>query len=435
MTADTERDRDADLLGRAPSHDIDAERYTLAAMMQSGLAVEEACEVVGPGDFYRPGHSDIFMAIISMYSAQEPVTAVTLRAWMERDFGGPPPALRMRWPLYLADLIGLPVAAVAAEAHARIVWGCSVRRHIEETGHRLAQLATSYREDPAELIADATAALDKLCKDSTTGDNRAMTTDEFLSLDTPFTTPVFDGLLQHQERVVIVGIEGDGKTMLAHQAAYCLGAGIHPFKFRPLTRPGKALIVDLENPIGLLQPRLRDLQELAQRYPGWHPSNVKLWAEPEGIDLTRAREAFRLADLIRSERPDLIVAGPVYQMFEEGDHDNPKHAAICRFFNQMRGRYGCAVWLEHHVPIAQANGKRVMRPLGSGIWSRWPEFGRSLERPGERNGENRSKDGSLILGKFREDRAKGRDWPRKIRKAQSAGEWPWQGIYDDGTFS
>ena len=59
MTADTERDRDADLLGRAPSHDIDAERYTLAAMMQSGLAVEEACEVVGPGDFYRPGHSDI----------------------------------------------------------------------------------------------------------------------------------------------------------------------------------------------------------------------------------------------------------------------------------------------------------------------------------------------------------------------------------------
>jgi hypothetical protein len=411
-----------DEFSRSPSSDLDAERYTLAAMMQSPLAVEQVVSVVGPHDFYRPGHGDIFISMISMYACEEPITPVTLRKWMERDYGGAPPSLRMQWPMYLADLFGLPTTAVEGIHHARIVWECSTRRRVEEIGHRLVQMSVSHGEDPAEMIADAQRQLDLLAAGSTAGDNRALTTDEFLALDTPWTAPVFDGLLHHQEKVVIVGIEGDGKTTLAHQAAYCLGAGLHPFKFRPV-KPGKALIIDLENPQALLQPRLRGLQDLAAACPNWNPANVRLWAEPSGIDLTQASVAFRLADLIRQERPDLIVAGPVYQMFEEGERDNPKHAAICKFFNLMRGRYGCATWLEHHVPIAQSNGKRVMRPLGSGIWSRWPEFGISLERTGR-------KDGALKLGRFRNDRATGRDWPRFIRRSQSAGQWPWEAVYE-----
>jgi replicative DNA helicase len=409
---------------RPPSSNLDAERYVLAAMMSSAMAAEEVCEVISPGDFYRPGHAELFLAMVEMYSAQEPVTPVTLRAWMERD--GVPRSLNMQWPGYLLDLFALPVIGQMGVAHARIVWECSVRRRIEETGTRLAQLATSYTDDPAELIARAQQDLDLLCAGAVPDDNRALTTDQFLDLDVVHTSPVFPGLLWHQERAVIVGIEGDGKTMLAHQAAYCLAAGVHPFTFAGIPA-GRALIIDLENPMALLQPRLAGLQRIAARHAAYKRNNVMLWARPGGIDLTRPAVAFKLADLIRRERPDLVVAGPVYKMFEEGDRDNPKHAAICRFFDQMRERYGVSVWLETHVPIAQTNGKRLMRPLGSGIWSRWPEFGISLERTSR-------KDGALKLGRFRGDRAEGRTWPEFIhRNRMPGGGWPWQAVYAAGT--
>src|SRR5260370_42461230 len=109
-----------------PSSNLDAERWVLACMMSAPLAVEQSAEIIGPGDFYRPGHGEMFYAMVQMYAAQEPISPVTLRAWMEHD--GPPRSLRTQWPGYLADLLGLPVHAYQGAAHARIVWECSGRR-------------------------------------------------------------------------------------------------------------------------------------------------------------------------------------------------------------------------------------------------------------------------------------------------------------------
>ncbi len=186
--------------------------------------------------------------------------------------------------------------------------------------------------------------------------------------------------------------------------------------------------MDLENPQPILQPRLAGLRRVAERSDLWDAGNVTIFARPGGVDLMHAGHAFRLADVVRKTEPDLIVAGPVYKMFEEGERDGPKHAAICRFFDKMRERYGCAVWLETHVPIAQTAGKRLMRPLGSGIWTRWPEFGITLERNGR-------KDKSLTLQRFRGDRAEGREWPDRLtRNLMPAPCWPWVASYPQGTF-
>lgn len=406
----------------APTSNLDAERYTLAAMMSSPQAVDEAAEIVQPSDFLRPLHQDIFLAIVCMASAREPVTPVTLRAWMERD--------RIKVdPLYLADIYGLPVPGPMGAAHARIVWDCSVRRRMAETFSRITQQSASLAYDPAELVAEAQRLLDGLAAGSVPDGNQALTTDQFLALDNNSTRPVIPGLLWHEDRVVVVGSEGDGKTTLAHQVAYALGAGVHPFVPSEQIPPGRALIVDLENPRALLQPRLSELRTVAARQPGWSDRNVMVWARPGGVDLTRPAQSFRLAEVVRQHKPDLIVAGPVYKMFEEtGDRDGHLHAALCRFFDQMRERYGCAVWLETHVPMAQAGAKRVMRPIGSGIWSRWPEFGISLMRSGR-------KDGSLILDRFRGDRDETRQWPESImRNPAFKPRWPWIARYPEGTF-
>ena len=36
------------------------------------------------------------------------------------------------------------------------------------------------------------------------------------------------------------------------------------------------------------------------------------------------------------------------------------------------------MWLEHHAPLGSSMGSRELRPFGSAVWSRWPEFGLSL---------------------------------------------------------
>ena len=37
------------------------------------------------------------------------------------------------------------------------------------------------------------------------------------------------------------------------------------------------------------------------------------------------------------------------------------------------------MWLEHHAPLGSTLATRELRPFGSAVWSRWPEFGISLQ--------------------------------------------------------
>src|SRR5712664_2639524 len=94
-----------------PVNNIDAEKFVLAAMMWSPQAIAECTEIVGPDDFLRPVHRDIFRSMVMMFAAEEPITPVTLLAWMQRD--------RIKIdPVYLADLYGIRVPAPMAPAHA-----------------------------------------------------------------------------------------------------------------------------------------------------------------------------------------------------------------------------------------------------------------------------------------------------------------------------
>jgi len=45
----------------------------------------------------------------------------------------------------------------------------------------------------------------------------------------------------------------------------------------------------------------------------------------------------------------------------------------------IRDYYNCALWLEHHAPLGSSMATRELRPFGSAVWSRWPEFGLALQ--------------------------------------------------------
>ena len=52
---------------------------------------------------------------------------------------------------------------------------------------------------------------------------------------------------------------------------------------------------------------------------------------------------------------------------------------MAKFLDHIRDAYDCALWIEHHAPLGQSQTSRELRPFGSAVWSRWPEFGIALQ--------------------------------------------------------
>lgn len=188
------------------------------------------------------------------------------------------------------------------------------------------------------------------------------------------------GVLERQERVMIVAAEGVGKTMLARQVAICCAAGTHPFT---LTRiePVRTLFVDLENPERIIRRTARRIVDnVRATWPERPVTDAHLWIKPDGIDVLKARDRDRLEEVIERSRPDLLVMGPIYKMFTDPGNRSQEAVVteVAMYLDRVRELYGCALWLEHHAPLGNSLSGRDLRPMGSAVWMRWPEFGYAL---------------------------------------------------------
>jgi replicative DNA helicase len=191
-------------------------------------------------------------------------------------------------------------------------------------------------------------------------------------------------VLERQERVIVVAAEGVGKTTLARQVAICTAAGIHPF-----TRSGMApittLFVDLENPERIIRRMSKQIVGAAEHYRPrkGDPINAHLLMKPDGMNLLGATDRVILEETIEKTKPDLLVIGPLYKAFiDPGGRTSESVAVeIAKYLDYIRWTYDCALWMEHHAPLGGSGG-RDMRPFGSAVWSRWPEFGLTIEPDG-----------------------------------------------------
>ena len=410
--------------------DIEAEQYVLAAMMMHPSAIEESTERLDPDHFYRPSHQVLYRSIVAMYAAGEHVDPVTLRAWVQADGNWRSLGGEADGSMYLAKLFALPANPQSAGYYARIIHGWAVRRAMMEISEKIRCDAMNAAIAPEQTLAHAELELRRAVLGGRKL-TRTYNADEFLDLEFPGSDFVVPGLLGRQERVVVVGGEGAGKTMMSHQLAYATAAGVHPFALRrtPIP-PMRVLILDFENPEPLLQRRLARLRDVAASYPGWDPSRLILHAQPRGADLTDSRAVYALWQVIKDSAPDLIVAGPVYKLVGDLGEDQRLlgHRKVAAFFDQVRSRANCCVWLETHAPYGGGrDGKRELRPEGSNIWAKWPEFGLSLTRGSRRAGPN-----GLEIGQYRGHREEGRTWPSFLTRNMSwgSGGWPWTSNWD-----
>jgi replicative DNA helicase len=192
---------------------------------------------------------------------------------------------------------------------------------------------------------------------------------------------LIDGLIERQERVVIVAAEGVGKTTLARQVAICAGAGVHPFTYMEIP-PVRTLFVDLENPERIIRRQARKLVESIKINYGKRPGEADLYMKPDGINILNPKDRELLERQIVKTDAQLLVLGPIYKSYV--DPGNRSSTAliteVCTYFDYLRANYGVTLWLEHHAPLGNALTGRDMRPADSAVWMRWPEFGFGITR-------------------------------------------------------
>lgn len=191
-----------------------------------------------------------------------------------------------------------------------------------------------------------------------------------------------DGLLERAERVIVVAAEGVGKSMWARQMAIALAAGIHPFTLERI-KPLRTLTIDLENPDKIFRRTSRRIMDVARRMT-WLSDSTPINAEfvllPSGCNLLNASDQQGIERLVEASKPDILFMGPLYKSFIDPGGRSPESIAteLAMFYDRLKERYDCALWLEQHAPLGNSLSGRDLRPFGSAVWSRWPEFGLNM---------------------------------------------------------
>lgn len=215
---------------RQPPQDLDAEQSVLGGMLLSKDAIADVLERLGPGDFYRPAHQNVYDVILDLYGRGEPADAVTVAAELDRRgvlarVGGAP---------YLHTLISTVPTAANAGYYAGIVAEKAVLRRLVQAGTRVVQYGYAGAEgaDIAEVVDRAQAEIYDVTQDRGSADYAPLgdliqdTMDEidaiqsgggmahgvptgFTDLD-ELTTGLHGG-----QMVIVAGRPGQGKSTLA----------------------------------------------------------------------------------------------------------------------------------------------------------------------------------------------------------------------------
>lgn len=138
-----------------PPHDLEAERAVLGGIVLDNPRLNDACEQVQPGDFYRAVHRRIFAAMVDLGERRDAIDLLTLRAELARTndleaVGG---------SAYLSGLTdGVPRSTNVLHYAALVKKHAQRRRLIAAATVMLTQ-AQEAQADPDEVLEDAEKAI------------------------------------------------------------------------------------------------------------------------------------------------------------------------------------------------------------------------------------------------------------------------------------
>jgi 5S rRNA maturation endonuclease (ribonuclease M5) len=229
------------------------------------------------------------------------------------------------------------------------------------------------------------------------------------------------GLLEQGERLILTGFEGQGKSELLRQIAVCVAAGVDPLQFHRI-EPRRVLFIDCENSDRQTRRRLRPLADLlARSYEPVGPKMMYILTRPKGLDLTREDDATWLHERMVAHKPELLIIGPLYKLHAQNPNDELAARQVVMALDDAMATAGCALILEAHAGHGDGKGQRNVRPTGSSLWLRWPDFGYGLVPTGVG-------DDQMEFRRWRGPRGD-RKWPEELHRGNS---WPWEGKWPKG---
>jgi hypothetical protein len=231
------------------------------------------------------------------------------------------------------------------------------------------------------------------------------------------------------ERLILIGFEGTGKSTLCRQFAAMVAAGLHPWDQTEI-EPRKVLVVDAENHPDQVDDSWQVLVELCAEHgrPIERGQLVVMeeWESEIGLDTLEG--SMWLQERVHAYKPDLVVMGPLTNLASRDLRDDEPVRRMRNAVNQARMVCNTAFLMEHHAPHKGPMDKeRQVRPYGSSLFLKWPDYGYGMKPTGT--------DGVFEWFKNRGPRVRSRRWPSWLREGRSGSmEWPWmQCMYDEKT--
>lgn len=200
---------------------------------------------------------------------------------------------------------------------------------------------------------------------------------EFLAQADPGYEWVIEDVLERGDRMIVTGPEGHGKSLFNRTLGICAAAGIHPFTQRFIPKK-RVLSIDCENAERQTRRHWRRMATVVETSQVPVPSGgIRLIHRPAGLDLSRD-DASWLVEQVVNHKPDVLVIGPLYRLHTKDVNEEIAARQVVTALDTARLSIGCALILEAHSPHGESGRNRPLRPAGSSLFLRWPEFGFGL---------------------------------------------------------
>ena len=308
-----------------------------------------------------------------------------------------------------------------ASQYASAVRSDALRRAAREAGELLISQARDQGVAPAELLTQVRGRIDQVIDGAATGRLVAKPLGEILAGSDSYDWVIPD-LLERQDRLILTGTEGAGKTTLARQVCVMAAAGLHPLRRTVdartgarspvMMQPARVLVVDAENTEKQWRRATRYTSRRAAEDGVVDPADELMVVAGHRIDVTRGVHLGEIHRLVDRHKPDLLYIGPLYKITHGAIQTDDDAAPLLVALDSLRER-GVTLLMEAHAAKGDGHGVRDLRPRGSAALMGWPEFGLGLHPVDE---------STVELKRWRGDRDD-RDWPVFLRRGM---DWPWE---------